>query len=69
MKRAHMVVGTISLSALAVVMLFVFADGHSASEKILPSDADIRQILVGRIDFQHQSVGISVGIIGPREGA
>lgn len=69
MKRTHMVVGTISLPALAVVMLFVFADGHSAPEKILPSDADIRQILVDRIDFQHQSVGMVAGIIGPREGA
>ena len=31
----------------------------------LASDADIRQILVDRIDQQHQSVGIVVGVIGP----
>lgn len=29
------------------------------------SDAEIRQILVERIDLQHQSVGIAVGVIGP----
>ena len=31
----------------------------------MPSDADIRQILVDRVDAQHQSVGIVVGVIGP----
>jgi serine-type D-Ala-D-Ala carboxypeptidase/endopeptidase len=31
----------------------------------MTSDAEIRQILVDRIDVQHQSVGIVVGIIGP----
>jgi serine-type D-Ala-D-Ala carboxypeptidase/endopeptidase len=31
----------------------------------MSSDAEIRQILVDRIDVQHQSVGIVVGIIGP----
>ena len=31
----------------------------------LPSDSDIRQILVDRIDTQHQSIGIVVGLIGP----
>lgn len=31
----------------------------------LPSDSEIRQILVERIDAQHQSVGIVVGVIGP----
>lgn len=29
------------------------------------SDSEIRQILVDRIDVQHQSVGIVVGIVGP----
>ena len=31
----------------------------------VPSDAEIREILVDRIDAQHQSVGIVVGVIGP----
>jgi D-alanyl-D-alanine-carboxypeptidase/D-alanyl-D-alanine-endopeptidase len=31
----------------------------------VPSDAEIREILVDRIDTQHQSVGIVVGVIGP----
>jgi CubicO group peptidase (beta-lactamase class C family) len=31
----------------------------------MPSDSEIRQILVDRIDAQKQSVGIVVGIIGP----
>ena len=31
----------------------------------MPSDSDIRQILVDRIDTQHQSVGFVVGVIGP----
>ena len=31
----------------------------------MPSDSEIRQILVDRIDVQHQSVGIVVGIVGP----
>ncbi len=29
------------------------------------SDAEIRKILVDRIDVQHQSVGIVVGVLGP----
>lgn len=51
--------------ALAVMTPLVFAVGQSTPEPGIPSDADIRQILVDRIDIQHQSVGIVVGIIGP----
>src|ERR1700728_4803086 len=32
----------------------------------VPSDSDIRQILVDRIDAQKQSVGLVVGVIDPR---
>jgi serine-type D-Ala-D-Ala carboxypeptidase/endopeptidase len=35
------------------------------SKLSIPSDSEIRQILVDRIDVQHQSVGIVVGIVGP----
>src|SRR5207253_4756108 len=64
MGTTYMVTGTISTSALVVVM-FAFADGQSPPKTTTPSDADIRQILVDRIDLQHQSVGIVVGVIGP----
>jgi len=38
---------------------------QSTTPPALPADAEIRQILVDRIDAQHQSVGIVVGVIGP----
>jgi hypothetical protein len=37
---------------------------QSDTQPSVPSDSEIRQILVDRIDVQHQSVGIVVGIIG-----
>jgi len=37
----------------------------SAPPSALPSDAEIRKILVDRIDVQHQGVGIVIGVIGP----
>lgn len=37
-----------------------------APQAILPSDADIRQMLVDRIDVRHRSVGIVVGLITPQ---
>jgi len=37
---------------------------HPAQTSSFPSDSEIRQILVDRIDAQHQSVGIVVGVIG-----
>jgi serine-type D-Ala-D-Ala carboxypeptidase/endopeptidase len=49
----------------AVAMLFSFAMSQSAPETLMPSDSEIRQMLVDRIDVQHQSVGIVVGVIGP----
>src|SRR5947208_6448970 len=64
MGTTYMVTGTISTSALVVVM-FAFADGQSPPKTTTPSDADIRHILVDRIDLQHQSVGIVVGVIRP----
>jgi CubicO group peptidase (beta-lactamase class C family) len=60
-----MVIQKIPTFVLAVVMLFAFADGQSAPKPAVASDADVRQILVDRIDLQHQSVGIVVGVIGP----
>jgi CubicO group peptidase (beta-lactamase class C family) len=39
---------------------------QSVPQPALPSDADIRQMLVDRIDVQQQSVGIVVGLITPQ---
>lgn len=50
-----------ALMFLALPMLFAF--GQSIPETAMPSDADIHQMLVNRIDVEHQSVGIVVGII------
>jgi CubicO group peptidase (beta-lactamase class C family) len=52
---------------LAIVMLFAFVDGQSAPKPAVPSDANTRQMLVDRIDLQHHSVGIVVGVIAPEE--
>jgi D-alanyl-D-alanine-carboxypeptidase/D-alanyl-D-alanine-endopeptidase len=41
-----------------------FASSQSISWSGMPTDSEIRQMLVNRIDRQHQSVGIVVGIIG-----
>jgi serine-type D-Ala-D-Ala carboxypeptidase/endopeptidase len=60
-----MIIRTIPIFVLAVITQFAFADGRSVPKPAVPSDADIRQILVDRIDLQHQSVGIVVGVIGP----
>jgi serine-type D-Ala-D-Ala carboxypeptidase/endopeptidase len=49
----------IALCALAGVA------AQSGAQSSMPSDSDIRQILVDRIDTQHQSVGIVIGVIGP----
>jgi serine-type D-Ala-D-Ala carboxypeptidase/endopeptidase len=59
-------IAMIPVLALAVCVLSALADGQSAPESALPSDGDIRQILVDRIDVQHQSVGIVVGVISPQ---
>lgn len=52
------------LMFLALPMLFAF--GQSVPETTMPSDADIHQMLVNRIDIEHQSVGIVVGVIEPK---
>ncbi len=53
--------------AICVVILFASGDsvGQANQESSMPSDSEIRQILVDRIDVQQQSVGIVVGVIGP----
>jgi D-alanyl-D-alanine-carboxypeptidase/D-alanyl-D-alanine-endopeptidase len=51
--------GALAAAALAAAAPLLAA--HSPT----PSDSEIRTILVQRIDAQHQSVGIVVGIVGP----
>lgn len=52
--------------ALALVMVAASAIGQSVPDSALPSDAEIRQMLVNRIDVEHRSVGIVVGLITPQ---
>ena len=51
----------------AVVLVTAAFAGVSARAQApaVPSDAEIRKILVDRIDVQKQSVGIVVGVIEP----
>ncbi len=58
-----MILRTIAL--LATLALASSAMAQSATQPAMPTDSEIRQILVDRIDVQHQSVGIAVGVIGP----
>ncbi len=59
---------TILAFALAVSALASSAGAQSfqATSTSMPSDAEIRQVLVSRIDTQQQSVGIVVGVVEPR---
>jgi hypothetical protein len=59
-------IGRIPLLALAVGMAAASAIGQSVSGSALPSDAEIRQMLVDRIDVRHRSVGVVVGFITPQ---
>lgn len=52
---------TIFRSLCALVALAAAAWAQSP----LPSDEEIRKILADRIDVQHRSVGIVVGVVGP----
>ena len=56
---------TIPMPMFAVVTLISLAVAQSIPESSVPSDSEIRQMLVDRIDVQHQSIGIVVGVIGP----
>ncbi len=47
------------------VSILASCAGASKTTSTVPSDDEIRNILVDRIDVQHQSVGIVVGVISP----
>ncbi len=53
------------LLLVTFVSVAMHAQNQSVPEPAMPSDAEIRSILTDRIDVQHQSVGIVVGLIGP----
>jgi D-alanyl-D-alanine-carboxypeptidase/D-alanyl-D-alanine-endopeptidase len=56
---------TVLMLTLAVAPLATFAGAQSGAPTAVASDPEIRQMLVDRIDVQHQSVGIVVGVVGP----
>src|SRR5208282_2202122 len=58
-------VRTIPMLAMSVLASAAVAAAQPAPQTAMPSDSEIRQILVDRIDVQQQSVGIVVGVIGP----
>jgi serine-type D-Ala-D-Ala carboxypeptidase/endopeptidase len=51
--------------ASGIILLTQVTVAQSAMNSPIPSDSEIRNILVDRIDKDHQSVGIVVGIIEP----
>ncbi|HVG90065.1 MAG TPA: serine hydrolase, partial [Alphaproteobacteria bacterium] len=54
-----------SARLLVIVTSLAGIAAAQASQSSLPSDAEIRKILVDRIDVQHQGIGIVIGVIGP----
>jgi D-alanyl-D-alanine-carboxypeptidase/D-alanyl-D-alanine-endopeptidase len=52
------------ISSLVAPLRFAAAQSVP-SPTAFPSDTEIRQMLIDRIDTEHQSVGIVVGIVGP----
>ena len=51
------------LSLVFILALIVVRPAHAAGSSISPSDSEIRQILIKRIDQEKQGVGIVVGVI------
>jgi D-alanyl-D-alanine-carboxypeptidase/D-alanyl-D-alanine-endopeptidase len=64
-QKNDMMTRTVLMLTLAVAPLATLAGAQSGAPPPVPSDPEIRQMLVGRIAVQHQSVGIIVGVIGP----
>jgi len=51
--------------ALGITVFVHDTVAQSSADSTIPPDSEIRQILVDRIDKDHQSVGIVVGVIEP----
>jgi len=62
-RIARALVATVAVIFGSTVLAATSAAPSSAVAWTPPSDAEIRKILVDRIDVQHQGVGIVVGII------
>jgi len=58
---------TLVFALLCSILLIAQADlaGQALSNSQFPSDSEIHQILMQRVDALHQSVGIVVGVIEP----
>jgi serine-type D-Ala-D-Ala carboxypeptidase/endopeptidase len=56
----------ILVTMLGMTLLKVAVAAQSSPESPVPTDAEIRKILMERIDTFHQGVGIVVGVIGPQ---
>jgi D-alanyl-D-alanine-carboxypeptidase/D-alanyl-D-alanine-endopeptidase len=54
------------ISAFGAILLTTSLFAQSVSEPSVPADAEIRKILVQRVDTDRQSVGIVVGVIEPK---
>src|SRR5579863_7445460 len=64
-ERCYIVIRTILLLVSLSILSIASAQAQSVPAPSVPPDSEMRQILVDRIDVQHQSVGIVVGVIGP----
>ncbi|HVA17257.1 MAG TPA: hypothetical protein VMV59_06045 [Candidatus Dormibacteraeota bacterium] len=71
-----MIFRTMLILGLAVAVLAAGGSAKGAGEMtqnarqaLAPSDAEIRDILVQRIDAMHRSVGIVVGVVDAKGGA
>ncbi|MGA7969298.1 MAG: serine hydrolase domain-containing protein, partial [Terriglobales bacterium] len=51
--------------SLAAMVLLPCAVAQSTANSLFPPDSEIRPVLVDRIDKEHQSIGIVVGVIEP----
>jgi D-alanyl-D-alanine-carboxypeptidase/D-alanyl-D-alanine-endopeptidase len=57
----------LSLACLALSLMEARAQTPPAARTTAPSDSEIRNILVDRIDVQKQGIGIVVGVIDPQK--
>lgn len=54
------------LAILLIIVLANHVNAQSSEKSLLPSDEEIKKVLIDRIDVQYKSVGIIVGILTPQ---
>jgi len=65
-KRAHGSLSAVEMRRIRILSSLILAIVFTArAEAQTPSDAEIREILIDRIDKYHDGVGIVVGVIDP----